>query len=465
MEYQSRTVKWYWVILFLLFCTFSVYTLFTGNPYLYSHVELRSALDAGDESRRIPVPTPPKNRQGEPSAITFFPRYNVENTAVDPIPTARSKNHVVHSNHTVNLEGAENDNVQVAQDDSGFYVAAESGWVWALGLEGQIRWRYRFLQVDEKQGLMRPLLDGQSIYMVSYMGEIVCLNKSTGALRWSLSLGEPVVSKPFLFDKALVVPTKGQTGVDLQMVHRLFGELDPKPPRFDFKADFEVSQIPSLKLAIISYANKVSAVSTETWQVAWTQTLTDPIFGPTVTVENQIYLSTLGAKVVRLDASRKGKIDWETDLPKPPVSAPTHLPIVLRLVVEDSGGALNAIEEKSGKILWRTVTENRTGLHDPWAARLKGAHIEEFKMDWLHKGWTIWSACSDRRICVLTPNKGQVVERFVLPNIPLNLPLALEHRWVFFTRGAKAGHYTLTHIVEDGESRRLKALAESAKSH
>ena len=129
-----------------------------------------------------------------------------------------------------------------------------------------------------------------------------------------------------------------------------------------------------------------------------------------------------------------------------------------RLAVLDTNGFISAIDAKSGKVYWRFPTENRNPLAETWSARLKGQHIEEFKMDWLHKGWTIWSPCYDNSFCIYTPNKGQVVTRVKLSGRPLALPLPVDHRWVFLSH-TKGGNYILSQIVEDAEIKKLKAEA------
>jgi len=169
-------------------------------------------------------------------------------------------------------------------------------------------------------------------------------------------------------------------------------------------------------------------------------------------------VATLGAKLLKLEGAKKGKLEWEADLEMPAASAPTFLPVINRLGVMDSSGAISAVDAKTGKVFWRIGTDNHNPANEVWGARISGKHIEEFQMDWLHKGWTFWSPCGDSRFCIYTPNKGQAINRLHMTGKPLSLPLALEKRFVFVTQQTtgKSTKYALSHMVEEAEIKRLR---------
>ena len=215
-----------------------------------------------------------------------------------------------------------------------------------------------------------------------------------------------------------------------------------------------------LELLVFTSDSKVMAISPEDWTLQWSQTLTEPARGPAMAVEHSLFIPSIGAKLFKLDGSRKGKLDWETDLEKPAMGSMAYLPIMDRLSLIDSAGALQVVDLKTGKSLWRYGLEvsRSAPFLEPWSARLKGQNIEEFKMDWLHKGWTVWSPCGDRRICLFTPNKGQLMQRIQLSHTPLSLPLALNKR-LLFLGASKAGKLSVMHLVEEAEVKRLKPEA------
>jgi PQQ-like domain len=235
-------------------------------------------------------------------------------------------------------------------------------------------------------------------------------------------------------------------------------------PKLEVKPGFQVAHGPSSEVLILTAETKVYAVDPENWAVAWTQSLTEPIRGPAVIIDNDIFVATLGAKLLKMDMGRKGKVDWDIQLEKPAAGPVTHLPIMGRLALVDTSGALVTVDIKTGKIFWRYGIDAHASLPDVWASRLSAKHIEENKMDWLHKGWTVWSSCGEKRVCFYTPLKGALINRLQLPGTPMTAPLLIEKRLVFFTE-AKPGQYVLSHQVEDGETKRIrKERAENSKA-
>lgn len=452
MEYESRQVKWYFLLLFTLFCGGVVYLLFSGNPYLYSHLELRSALMVGDSTSRhtVPYKPAPPVKLGQP---TWYARYGLQRTANDPFGAPRSRAYEEFEHHAVDLSFEVGN---VTGDDSGFYVSGKSPLVAAVGLDGKVRWQYRFLELGADRAIGPILLDEGSAYVFHPAGRIIALDKTSGTLRWVMDLRQELVAQPFLWQKNIYVPVKGATsGIQLVTLHRADGQAEATNVKLDIKPGFTLAFSPALEAFVATADNKVIAIDPAEWEILWSQTLTDPVKGPAVINDHAIYVSTLGAKIVKLDSSKKGKIEWEADLEKPAASPPAYLPIMQKLSFLDTAGHLNAVDAKAGKVLWRTPTENRNPLVETWSARLKGNNIEEFKMDWLHKGWTIWGPCADRRVCIYTPGKGQLIERIALSGSPMGLPLALEKRLAFFTQ-VKPGKYSVSLALEESEVKKLK---------
>ncbi len=462
MDYESRKVKWHWLLLFILHSAAVVYLIFKGNPLLYSHLELRSSLTVSDSKSQTTIPTNPEVLD-KLSEITFVPRYNLSRTAVDTIAVPRSKDYVEFEKHSLNLGVPDFLANHISYDRSGFYFVNTSQWAIAVSPGGEVRWKYAFKK-SSAGSLLPALLDERLIYLVQSDGQIVCLDKANGSLRWALNLKQKVVAPPILWNDQILIPTKATTGVQLRMVKRLNGRVMEESPVIEVKQpNVDLTYADALKVMLVTVGTKVIALSPTTWSVQWTQTLTDPAVGPAVASGTQIFFATLGAKVIKIDGSKKGKLEWEADIQMPAVSAPVYLPVINRLAVMDTNGAISAVDAKTGKILWRVASENRNPANEVWGARISGKYIEDYQMDWLHKGWTFWSPCADSRVCIYTPNKGQVVDRLALSGRPLTLPLPLEKRWVFISR-QKSGGYTISHLVEEMEAKRLRESQSSNKT-
>jgi outer membrane protein assembly factor BamB len=442
----------------VLFCTGTIYLLFTNNPYLYSHVELHSMLIAGEGYQRQTVPAHPE-APAKLGVATGLARYNFQRTAVDPIGAPRSRAYLEAAKHSVDLP-EDVDASNIVSDSTGFVVTGHSARAVAIDLDGSIRWSYLFLKPPGERGIFPALLDETGAYLVHPEGEIVALDKKTGRLRWTLTLDQELGAAPFAWGKDLILPIKTSTGLQVVRIPRANGHVEGPPQKLDLKPNFTIAQAPAIDALIATVDNKVVALDPETWKAIWSQTLTEPARGPAVVVDAQIFLTTPGGKLVRLDGSKRGKLDWDLDLPKPAITPPAFLPIMNRLTFYDAGGQLVAVDAKVGRVLWRTPVENRNPANETWSARLKGQNIEEFKMDWLHKGWTVWAPCADKRVCIYTPNKGQLIDRLPLAGQPLALPIAGDKRWTFLTQ-AQPGKLVISKLVELGELKKSRASDET----
>lgn len=460
MEYESRRVKWYWLILFVIYSSGACYVLYSGNPLLYSHHELRGALLQSADETVSTIPTEPETLP-KVGSQTFFLRFNSARTGLDPSPGVRGKGYEEYEKHEVSTGINGWTPQHILSDQSGFYITSNTPWIVAIATDGTIKWRYRFLQEPTEKGFSPPLLDEFSFFVIHPKGELVALDKQSGHIRWILPLHVNLVADPFIWRGFLILPTKGTKGIELVLINRTDGKKSDESPKLDLKAEFKISQAPGVEQIIVTADNKVLAINPETWAVNWSQTLTEPIKGPATLVENDIYVATLGAKLFKLDGSRKGKIIWETVLEKPAIHSPTVLPIMSRLSLIDAAGALSTVDMKTGKVFWRYGIEAKGALAETWSSRLSAKHIEENKMDWLHKGWTIWTGCGAKNVCIYTPLKGQIINRLVLSGEPIAQPLLVDKRLVFFTQ-TRPGVYLISHQIEDGEVKRLRKQAAEA---
>lgn len=470
MEFgRRRQLEWYWLVLFGIYCTFVVFELFNANPYLYSHQELRAALETGANRVSKPFPTPPATPRTV-GDITGFPRWSMQSNAVDPKPTAWTRNMIEASSRPVEL--GENFNLEsVSADESGFYVTGKTNWVAGVSLEGEIRWRFLFHRERENDASIYPaLMDTQTVYVVHPQGEIVALEKEKGLPLWDLPLNREIVARPFLFKEFVVLPVRAELeadeapssrpGVQWLYISRATGELMKTSPRIDVKDGFLLSYNAEMEQFFLTVDNKVIALEAESLQVLWSQILTDPIKGPATVNGPQLYLATLGAKIVNLDIAKKGKVVWESDLTKPAAAPPTILPLMNRISVRDEAGNISVFDAKTGKSLSQISAEGRHRLPDTWSARIKSSYITDFKMDWLHKGWTVWGSCGVRKACIFTP-KGLTVARINLAGEPVQLPVSQESRLVFFVQ-TDTRSYAVSHVMDEKDYKKLKAEQAAA---
>jgi outer membrane protein assembly factor BamB len=476
MEFGKRKLKWYWLLLFIIYCGFVILELFNANPYLYSHNELRGALTTDKQKELKPFPTPPKDLR-KVTEITWWPRWGPQHLATDTHSPPRHKILIEYKSHPIDFRLEDWDIKNVTSDASGFYVTGQNQWVVAIGLDGAVRWSFSFQRERHDDKPIHPaLLDENTVYSIHPSGEVIALSKDSGALIWNLPLEREVVAQPFLWKEFIILPVNSapdpegaantRPGVQWIFVSRANGSIIKTSEKIDVKPGFHVTYSNDLNQFFLNMDNKITALDSETLAPLWTQTLTDPIKDALTVNGSQIFVSTLGAKLVALDASKKGKTMWEADLLKPPAAQATFLPIMNKLSVPDESGDIHVLDAKTGKETAKANLEGSPQFADTWSARIKSQHIEEYKMDWLHKGWTIWTACSGKRLCILSP-KGVLISKIALSGAPLALPVGSETKLSFLIQTGKHS-YAVSELMDEKEIKRLKAedsSEEASQSH
>jgi hypothetical protein len=459
MDFEHRRVRWYWVTLFLIYCGVSVYGLLSKNPYLYSHNELKKEIQAEPDQKAEPVPSV-ANQLPLPASLgeqTYWYRLNVERNAMAPADPPWSE--IFNEKEVFPLVSTEDFRPACwAIDGDGVFIGGANAAA-GFALDGRKMWEYHFPEASKKP-LTDALVDRVMAYLIHPTGEIVAVNKKNGELQWSIRLREEVVGPTFLSKDKIFIPVKSRiesktprAAFRWVILKKTTGEISSFSKPVEAKPDFSITFSPELNNWFLVSENKITAIDGEKLEPLWTQTLTDPIRPPASLSGHFIYLATLGGKVLKLDGSKKGRTEWEVDLEKPLVSAPTLMPVTNKISVMDNMGQLQLIDGKLGKALWHFNIENKNELKETWSARMKGSVIQKMQMDWAQKGWAIWAPCSKNRFCVYNPSKGQLISRANLAGSVLSFPIEKDKSLYFLVNQGK--NWALSHV----ESEKTKASA------
>jgi hypothetical protein len=455
MDYQQRGVRWYWIALYLIFSMGSVYGVLTGNPFLYSRQEFKKELLAEPDQQLLPVPSPTSQAPlpmelGEQSS---FDRMNSQRNGMAASDLTFAKSFTEKDVFPLNFDPKAIKPGSWAMDEDGAFIGGVSTAI-GFNLSGIKLWEFRFPK-HLKEPIRDILLDKALAYVVHQGGEIVALNKKTGALQWNLKLHEELVGPSMISQGQLLVPVKARSPESKiprpmfrwAVIKRATGEFLHFSKPIEAKPDFHFTFATEPQLILLTSNNRLVAVDPEKLEVVWTQTLTDPVQGPVIVVGDTIFASTLAGKILKLEASKKGRIEWEVDLERPPLSPPSYLPIMTRLSVIDDQGNLRLIDAKLGKPLWTFALENKSFMKQTWSARMKGSVIQEASMEWSHRGWAIWAPCSKNRFCIYNPAKGQLVARVPLAGSLVSFPIEKDKSLYFLVdQGSK---WAISHLEQE----------------
>jgi outer membrane protein assembly factor BamB len=503
MDYDRRRTRWPVVFFYLVYVCVVVYLLFTNNHYLYSHKELRVAL-AGQQLESV-TPVPRRAGAGTPGGdggageslgpATYWNQGTPERTSHDATGTTRDKDYVAEWTKVIVEAGGAGEVRSWAADESGVYVTGSGPWAFAFNPEGDVKWKFRFIPQEPERGLLDPVTDGKAVYLSRPRGQLAALDKADGRLRWKLALAEEILTAPVIMGNELWLivkpleterrrledaaaaaaperkdsrkPPPNLPQHRFARVNRATGELIGYSDAFATKDPTFVSWAKDENFLVFTADNKMTIMGSDDGKVVNAQTLPDSIKGPAVIAEGKIFLALTSGKVQAWELSKKGKFEWEIDLSATPASAPTYIPAYQRLAVLTSDGHFHIIDIKKPEHLWRFNLENHNPSQEIFAARLGGRHIENLQMKWEKKGWTAWAPCSDNRLCIYNPDKGQLISRVPSTGGVASGPLFVgKHFYLISHEKSGENHkYRLIHYLDDDTfKKKEKAAAEAAAS-
>lgn len=167
-----------------------------------------------------------------------------------------------------------------AVDSHLFVTAAEE--IVGLNGRGAQQWEY-----DTDATLEAPAtVAGDAVYAATAGGDVRCLDRETGVLRWTTSLGGSVLAPPSVGDAGLFV-VAGST------LHRLeagTGRVEWSR-RIDGAALTAVTQTPTA-LYVGSFGHRVFALEPETGAERWSKKTAHPVTVGPVVADDALYVAT-----------------------------------------------------------------------------------------------------------------------------------------------------------------------------
>lgn len=436
MDYERQRRERWWSAFFIVYAAGVAYLLLQSNPHLYSNKELKKELIGNQKETLKPIPlaeniklTTEKNLQQ-----SFWWRESAGRSGAENNGGTHDKEYLIEVK--VNLPIAHHP-MPVSSDEAGFYFVEKGPWITATNNDGQIIWRYRFLGEDTQAH--PPVISDAFVFATASNGTLIRLDKKTGELHWWMKVGESLHSASALVNGKLVLmgkPLKGeeeklakettkrrgqkatpQTDRVIVVDAALGTVLDYSVP-ISFKGEAYLSANESSGQIFVTNDNRLHALDlAKGGGVAWSQTLPDPIVGPAMIYDGRLFLSLISGKIQAWDPAKKGgKFEWEVDIGKAPAGPPVFIPTFDRLAIATTDGHLHVVDVKKAEGLWNIHLDNRGSSQEVLAARISGRFIEEHGLKWENKGWTLWVPCSNGRICIYNPDKGQLISR--IPLVP-----------------------------------------------
>lgn len=450
MEYSSysRSLAWYWVLAYSLYGAAVIAGVFFSNPYLYSNSDLKTHLAEKKETAPHPFRLNAHSvSAGKISTVSAEKPIGRRFVEADAKPLLASVNKEL-KNPSFLLDGKQ------------VFAVAEGPWLWAADLDGKEQWRFRLADSETFQ----PVADEALVYLASESGRVIALDRGTGHPQWMLKFKEEVVAAPLLVnDRIYVLAREDGRGEGFQLfsIAKASGEaLLESAPLFDkglSKDSFSLAASESQNLLLAGRGIDLYGLELKTLKNSWKVKLEKPVAGSPVIADDRIYLGSPEGVVTALSST--GEVRWKTALDAKILAGPVYIPQYKRLAVFLEGKIVQLIDTKKGEKLWRFNTETENGFSGMWTQRLNTQSMEELKLKWVTRGWTLFVPCLSQRICLLNPDNGQVLGHISLSNTPEEKPLVTPDKTLYFVlRDQKTSALSIAEVID--KSAHTKKLSD-----
>ncbi|WP_374028939.1 PQQ-binding-like beta-propeller repeat protein [Bdellovibrio bacteriovorus] len=286
-----------------------------------------------------------------------------------------------------------------AADESGFYIADDTGFLRAYDWEGRLRWQF-YDEVSAKGFHSTPLTDQDTVYVGDYAGYIYAFNKENGEIRWITKAGITVGSSPFMHEGVLYV------GIELGDPDGFLLALDARTGAWLWTSPFignHPHASPALSsdgksLLMGSNTGEMKAFARTNGEPLWSFATKDDIKCAASIYDDQAFFVSWDGYLYALDAN-SGVQKWKVALDDGAMSCPSLSADGQKIAV--TGYRRNfVVDRKTGSTLWSAPIANKESRAQASPLILQYANQQ-----------VVLFLCAETALCVQDLNSGQVLQK------------------------------------------------------
>ena len=289
----------------------------------------------------------------------------------------------------------------------------------ASDIDGTERWDF---YTREESHLFPPSFSRQFVFVSSSSGQVYSLNRKTGTMKWFIDLDKPVLSSALLFNDKIYVVVGSSRRAQLVQIQPGSGKLGWLS-KHEFRFSGHLMGSPSsLGYIIVGGDSEVLALNGHDGQLVWSAPNQGPLLHGAVTVVGQtIYLVNEQGLVLILEAKTGSKVR-EYNLGQKTMGPLTYVPKYEVMAFMGEDFHLHVIDRRSGKEQWKFKIGDKSPSKFVTSVRLDYRSINQLSLYWSQSGWSIWSPCGKRGLCIFNPKSGRILGRVYLQGAPSSQP-------------------------------------------
>ena len=294
-----------------------------------------------------------------------------------------------------------------AVDETGAYLATDSGYLYSFSHHGKILWKWHF--PDAERGLhSTPALNQTHVFVGTYSGKMYAIEKLTGEVAWISNLGVAIGSSPALDDEGSLY-----VGVELwPPSDGYLAKLDTKNGNLIWKSPLLGEQphsSPTLDLVnnlvfIGSNAKKLHCFNMKTGSLVWETAISGEVKSTAVLAQDILFYTSWAKELVALNPIN-GKKYFNISLSSKNQSTP---------VIDINSNIIALSDGESELVAFSTTTKQKI-WEIPFRSPRRGVSSPIILKNMFDKKTYFVAGCGSE-LCLINTSNGEIISRSGLEN-------------------------------------------------
>ncbi|MEZ4871676.1 MAG: PQQ-binding-like beta-propeller repeat protein [Bdellovibrionales bacterium] len=126
-------------------------------------------------------------------------------------------------------------------------------------------------------------------------------------------------------------------------------------------------------------------------------------------VGDHIFFATIDESELFKFNSATLEVEWHHPIRFKTEKAPYYVDHHNLVLALSNSGYVQAFDAKNGDSEWRYNFRNQNTLDESLMVRLGSKSIQKFELGWRYKGYVLAMPCRSGQICLMDPQKGQLI--------------------------------------------------------
>tara|TARA_B100000749_G_scaffold280891_1_gene280274 strand:+ start:47097 stop:48371 length:1275 start_codon:yes stop_codon:yes gene_type:complete len=276
--------------------------------------------------------------------------------------------------------------------------------LWTLQLKTEA------ISIDEQ------LITDKSIYLRLNDSQVLAVDLATGRMKWQTQFNyREIKSLHTSDDRLFIVVSDDDSATNPEAFEKLI-EVDTLTGKTQTISPI-IGYLNHLKIKVKN-DDEIYGVNDKNYYFIWNQKekvissktlLHEKAITPVTYVGPYLFFATSEESFLYKFNMETLEMEWNVDVRFKVGKAPQYLEHHNIVLAVSETGYVQAFDARKGESQWRYNFRNQNSVDEPQLVRLGATGIRKFELGWRYKGYVMAIPCRQGRICLVNPQKGQLL--------------------------------------------------------